>query len=706
MFFKEGHNCWKVAKSERIAFLIDGEAYFKAFADACEVASQVIYIVGWDINSRIRLRRGESATEETFGEFVDRLARDKPDLHIYILEWDFAMLYTMERETWPLLSLGWLTHERVHFELDDEHPVGASHHQKIVVVDDRVAFVGGFDLASWRWDTSEHAVRQPERIDNQVTYGPFHDVQMMVDGDVARQLGQLVRKRWEQATGDVLPVVKQSGQDPWPGQVAPQLESASVAILRTVPEFEEHAEIREVLQFYLDAIDRAESFIYIENQYFTSHVVGKALARVLGKEDGPEVLLVLPRNCPGWLEQETMGALRKRLLQRLIASDPHGRLKICYPDRDGLGSEIINVHSKVLIVDNKLLTIGSANLSNRSMGFDTECNLALSADESGAVEQAIANLRNRLLAEHMGKEQDEIAACFTQGESLLTVVSKQSSGQRTLRSLDTEESSAVIEKLSADEIIDPERPIEMNRLLTFFGFDQEQADDQTRLQQKAWRFAALLLGLALMALLWRWSPLNQWLNMDALLAVADFIRKSPLTVPIVLLIYVVGSCVMFPITLMILATALSFGPYAGFALAFTGSLLGGLASYLMGRWLGRDAVRKLAGDKVNRISRKIARRGWLAIAVVRLVPIAPFTIVNMVAGATHISARSFLIGTAVGMGPGIMAIMMFEGGLEQAVRDPGWPSLLSALLAFCGAGLLFIFGKHWVLRRGEETDDG
>jgi uncharacterized membrane protein YdjX (TVP38/TMEM64 family) len=364
------------------------------------------------------------------------------------------------------------------------------------------------------------------------------------------------------------------------------------------------------------------------------------------------------------------------------------------------------VHSKILIVDNKLLTIGSANLSNRSMGFDTECNLALSADESGAVEQAIANLRNRLLAEHLGKEQDEIAACFTQGESLLTVVSKQSSGQRTLRSLDTEESSAVIEKLSAEEIIDPERPIEMNRLLTFFGFDQEQADDQTRLQQKAWRFAALLLGLALMALLWRWSPLNQWLNMDALLAVADFIRKSPLTVPIVLLIYVVGSCVMFPITLMILATALSFGPYAGFALAFTGSLLGGLASYLMGRWLGRDAVRKLAGDKVNRISRKIARRGWLAIAVVRLVPIAPFTIVNMVAGATHISARSFLIGTAVGMGPGIMAIMMFEGGLEQAVRDPGWPSLLSALLAFCGAGLLFIFGKHWILRRGEETDDG
>lgn len=706
MFFQKGHNCWKVADSERVAFLIDGEAYFNAFADACEAASQAIYIVGWDIDSRIRLRRGDSADEETFGEFVDRLAREKPDLHIYILEWDFAMLYTMERETWPLLSLGWLTHERVHFELDDEHPVGASHHQKIVVVDDRVAFVGGFDLARCRWDTSEHAVQQPERIDNEDAYGPFHDVQMMVDGDVASELGQLVRKRWGKATGDVLPDTKQSAQDPWPEQVTPDLENSPIAILRTAPEYEEQAEIREIQQFYLDAIDCAESFIYIENQYFTSHVVGEALERVLGKQDGPEVLLVLPRNCSGWLEQETMGALRTRLLQRLMAADSHGRLKICYPDRDGLGSEIINVHSKILIVDNKLLTIGSANLSNRSMGFDTECNLALVSEESESVAQAITNFRNRLLAEHLGQEQDKIARDFAHNESSLTLVTGQTSGPRTLRSLEPDESNAFTEGLSADEIVDPERPIELNSLMEVFGFGREQGDDQMQLEKKAWRFAALLLGASLMALLWRWSPLNQWLNMDTLLAAADLIRQSPLTTPIVLAIYVVGSCVMFPITLMILATALSFGPYTGFALAFTGSLLGGLASYLMGRWLGRDVVRKLAGDRVNRISRKIARRGWLAMAVVRVVPIAPYTIVNMVAGATHISARSFLIGTAVGMGPGIMAIMLFEGGLEQALRDPGWTTLLLALLAICAAVLFFILGKRWLLRREEESDDG
>jgi uncharacterized membrane protein YdjX (TVP38/TMEM64 family) len=208
----------------------------------------------------------------------------------------------------------------------------------------------------------------------------------------------------------------------------------------------------------------------------------------------------------------------------------------------------------------------------------------------------------------------------------------------------------------------------------------------------------------LLAALWRWSPLNQWLNMDRLLAAADSLRASPLAVPTVLALYVLGSCLMFPITILILATALSFGPLTGFALALTGSLLGGWVSYLLGRRLGRDAVRKLAGEKLNRLSRKISRRGWLAVAVVRVVPIAPFTIVNLVAGSTHISGRSFLIGTAVGMGPGILAIMIFESGLEQALRDPGWGSLALAVIALCAALTVLVLGRSWLTGREERHE--
>ena len=87
------------------------------------------------------------------------------------------------------------------FCLDGHHPVGASQHQKIVVVDDTVAFVGGFDLSKWRWDTPAHRPRDNRRIDpDGKPYPPFHDIQMAVDGPVARTLGRLARKRWLRAS--------------------------------------------------------------------------------------------------------------------------------------------------------------------------------------------------------------------------------------------------------------------------------------------------------------------------------------------------------------------------------------------------------------------------------------------------------------------------------------------------------------------------
>ncbi len=705
MFFEPGHNCWQLKDAERVTFLVDGKDYFRAVASACEAARKTIYIIGWDIDSRIRLRRDDGDETENLREFVNRLAEENPDLHIYILEWDFAMLYSFERETWPLVSFGWQTHERVHFVLDDEHPVGASHHQKIIVVDDSLAFVGGFDLAICRWDTSDHLKEHQQRVDGDIQYGPFHDVQMLVSGEAAASLGQLARSRWEQATGDELRAPSVSEKTSWPEQFDAVLNDVPVAILRTIPEQNGTSEIREIERFYQQAIEAAERTIYIENQYLTSHLIGKTLEDVLGKEEGPEILLVLPKTCSGWLEKETMGALRQRILKKLYAADTHKRLKICYPDRSDFTDQTINVHSKVMVVDNTLLTIGSANLSNRSMGFDTECNLALSAEGDDDVAAAITGFRNQLLAEHLGAKPEEIAENINESESLLAAVATLNDGDRTLKDLQPDDEEPLADMLSADEIVDPERPISVDRLLTLFDLGNERPEEHLGYKKKAWRFAGVLALALVLAAIWRWSPLNQWLNIDTLLEAADLVRQSPLTIPIVLGIYLLGSCLMFPITIMILATALSFGPLTGFALALGGSLLGGMASYFLGRWLGRDAVRKLAGDKLNRLSRKIARRGWLAIAVVRVVPIAPFTIVNLVAGSTHISARSFLIGTAVGMGPGIMAIMIFEGGLEQALRDPGWGSLGLALVALCAAVLILFGGKRWLTEREDQQDE-
>ncbi|HMB17231.1 MAG TPA: VTT domain-containing protein [Pelovirga sp.] len=704
MFFRNDKNCRQLAKAERAAFLIDGEAYFSAIAEACEKARYAIYIIGWDVDSRIRLRRNEGDEQDGFADFLKRLANENPELNIYILEWDFAMFYSLERETWPLLYLNWEIHERIHFVLDEQHPVGASHHQKIVVIDDSLAFVGGLDLTNSRWDTSEHAPQHPERYDNGKTYNPFHDVQMMVDGKVAAVLGEMARMRWEQATGDQLSAVDGTELDPWPDGFVPDLEQAHVAILRTIPKFNSMPEIREIEKFYLDAIDQAKSSIYIENQYLTSYVVGTALEKSLCKEDGPEILIVLPRNCSGWLEEETMGALRQRLINKLFQADEHERLKICYPAREGLDTEIINVHSKIMVIDDDLMTVGSANLNNRSMGFDTECNLALAAEGQTHVQQAISGFRNRLLAEHLGTTREKVASGLEENEALLATVAALNNNERSLQDLPQIETDTLAEILSVNEIVDPERPVSIDRWLDYFDINSDSRDDEARVKQKAWWFVTVIALMVLLAILWRWSPLGEWLTMDSLAAMADAIRESPMSTPFVLAIYVIGSCLMVPVTVMVLATALSFGPYTGFALAFCGSLLGGLASYLLGRWLGRDVVHKLAGEKVNRLSRKLAHRGWLAVALVRMIPIAPFTIVNMVAGSSDISTRSFLIGTAVGMGPGILAIMLFEGALEHAIREPGWSSVVVSLIVLSLAVLFVFLFKRWLLQKDTEQE--
>ena len=699
MFFHKDKNCWRLAEAKRISFLVDGEAYFRAVAEACEAARHAIYIIGWDLDSRILLRRGSGDDQESFASFLNRLAYETPELHIYILEWDFAMLYAIEREAWTECNLGWKTHKRIHFELDGRHPVGASHHQKIVVIDDRLAFVGGLDLTSGRWDTPDHPPKHPGRHDNGKTYGPFHDVQMMVDSEAAAALGHLARTRWELATGDKLSTNAGVDGDSWPQNIPPDLEQTEIAILRTLPEYDGMYEIREIEEFYLNAINQAKSSIYIENQYLTSHIIGTALEKSLGKKEGPEVLIVLPRNGSGWLEEETMGALRQRLIKKLLQADKYQRLKICFPDRKGLDTEFINVHSKVLMVDDTLLTVGSANLNNRSMGFDTECNLALAAEGQDHVRKAISVFRNRLLAEHLGTTRDKVVAIFEQTGSLLTTVDVLHNSDRSLQELPQSKTDTLADTLSVNEIIDPERPISIERLLDYFDINPDSRDEHARVKRKAWWFATVIVLCLLLAILWRWSPLGNWFTLNNLLETADAIRNSPIATLLVLSIYVIGSCLMFPVTLLVLATALSFGPYTGFALALSGSLLGGLASYLLGRWLGRDVVHTLAGERVNRLSCKLAKRGWLAVALVRVVPIAPFTIVNMVAGSSHISTRSFLIGTALGMGPGILAIMLFEGALEHALRNPDWSNIIISIMALCIAVLIVFLFKRWLMRK-------
>ena len=158
--------------------------------------------------------------------------------------------------------------------------------------------------------------------------------------------------------------------------------------------------------------------------------------------------------------------------------------------------------------------------------------------------------------------------------------------------------------------------------------------------------------------------------------------------------FAVASALAVPLTFLVLVTIVAFGPLAGMLCSVAGALLGAAVSHGVGRLLGHEAVRRLAGERVNEISRRLARRGILAVIAVRLVPVAPFAIINMVAGASHISLRDLLVGTAIGMMPSTLVLMFFVDHIIVAMQRPG-PTTVLLIGLMLG---LIIFGI-WAMRR-------
>lgn len=675
-----GRNCWRMEHARRVAFLIDGEDYFGAVRRAIAQARHSIYILGWDIDSRMKLvPEPHDGLPAPLGDFLDAVVARGHDLQARVLSWDFAMLFALEREWLTTYKLDWLTHRHLRFRLDDRHPFGASHHQKVVVVDDTVAFVSGFDLTRCRWDTCSHAPDDPRRVDpDGRAYNPFHDVGAVVEGDVARALGELARARWYRATG-VHPPPPRAAQDnsPWPSGLASDLEDVQVAIARTEPRFDTYAAVDEIRTLHLDAIASARQWLYLENQYFSSAAVGEALRQRLAEADGPEVVLVTPQRESGWLEETTMGVLRSRLHRKLSEADRHGRYRAYCPSLPELGDKCLNVHSKVMTVDDELLTVGSANLSNRSMGFDTECNLVIEAaaqpDPARAtlVRAAVAGLRNRLLGEHLAVQPDAVAAATRQAGSLVRAVESLRGDGRTLAPSRPEVPAELDALVPDSALIDPEAPLDADRFVAEFV----PPETKPRISRRVLLIAAGVFLLGTLAAAWRLTPLHELLDLATLVSIAERLREHPLTPVLTLLAYVVGGLMVLPVTALIAATGIVFGPVLGIAYAISGSLLSAAVTYGLGHVLGRDAVRRFAGRRINRLSRQLARRGVVAMTVLRLLPVAPFTVVNIVAGASQISLRDFLVGTLLGMAPGICATVLFVDGVTDAVRSPDFGNL-------------------------------
>ncbi|MCO5731708.1 phospholipase D-like domain-containing protein [Rhizobium sp. SSA_523] len=469
---RPGRNSWRKARADKVAFLIDGAEYYRRLDQVLAKATRSILIVGWDFNPKLRLRP-EVPGSPTLGEILRQRVEEEERLSVQILVWGMGPIYS--GKSFELFQKGgqkgsWVDHPRIRLEFDFHHPVRGSHHQKMVCVDDSVAFLGGIDLTARRWDDRNHAIKNDLRCSPDGTcYGPVHDIQSIVSGEAARLVGDACRKRWRFVTKSEMPPLQppedqeersETAASLWPDDLAPQLTDCPTALALTEPlRWNGRRGRREAVQLTHDALRAARKHIYIESQYLASFSIARTLIDRLKEKDGPEIVILVVRESHGFLEKVMMGNNRNRLIRRLRRHDDHDRLKVLYAvnqDEDGNEKEIV-VHAKLIIIDDRIVRVGSSNLNYRSEGLDTESDLAFEP-ETDEGRRAIAALRDDLLAEHLDAEPAQIAASMAATGSLLRTIDRYNVKPRGLRSFTIDLLRGETDSVLGTSLVDPRRP--------------------------------------------------------------------------------------------------------------------------------------------------------------------------------------------------------------------------------------------------------
>lgn len=691
---RAGWNCWVKAEASRGAFLIDGAEYFRDVYDVLRHAERSVFILGWDISSRVPLVHdgGEAGWPPVLRDYLEVLARGKPGLSIYVLIWDFALYMSLEREPFTAARLSSLALPNFHFAWDAEHPVGACHHQKVVVIDDTVAYCGGLDLTMDRWDTPEHRARRPgcRKSKEGKTTTPFHDVMVKIGGEAARRLGLLCRERWRRGTGrDAAPAAEAPRADEERFWRRTDFRGTSVAISRSEPDYRGRPPVSEIRRLLADLIRSASRLLYIENQYFTEELVIDEIEKSLLRPSGPEIVLVLPGWPTGWLEEQTLWRIRDANLRRLMALDRGGRFRAYCAVSSDDPSIFIKVHSKVLIADDLYAFVSSANINRRSMGVDTECGVLVDGTADPGVRRAVARLLARLTGEHLGLTEGLAARALERGGSLIRLIEARG-GKGRLRPLDAREER----RPAYVPLVDLRRTLIVEKTADHLAFRTE-ARRGGFFKSKLFIAGSLAGLLLLLSSVWVLTPLRDVVDVELLRETFARLQSSRFSYVWVLGVYLIAAPIFLPLNLLILATAGLYGALEALCLVFAGTFLNASLGYAIGAVAGHRLLPRLFEERARHLSRRLSRKGFIPIFLVRLLPIAPFSAINMVCGAAGIRFRDYVIGTLLGIAPGAAALTLFQRSLLAVLRDAS----PRTLLLFLGVLGLLTWGAVYFRRR-------
>lgn len=374
-----------VREGNQVDVLVDGHEVLPAIAEAISSARRSIHLAGWCASPDFRLTREPGAP--TLRELLASAAERVP---VRVLLWAGPPVPMFEptRKRVRAAQAEFMRDSAVSCVIDARERTLHCHHEKIVVVDDSVAFVGGMDLTAVegdRHDTPDHPPRHPLG---------WHDIGTRLRGPIVADVAEHFRERWQEVAGEELP----------PPEVPEAAGTSSAQLVRTIPErtyeFAPRGEF-SLLDSYLRALRSATRLVYLENQFLWSPEVTEILIDKLRRPPDPRfrVVLVLPRK-PSNGADTTRGQLG-----RLIDADDGGRRLVAatLASHDGETSSSVYVHAKLAIVDDRWLSVGSANLNEHSLFNDTEVNLV--TDDAALARRT----RLRLWSEHLQRPVGEVA---------------------------------------------------------------------------------------------------------------------------------------------------------------------------------------------------------------------------------------------------------------------------------------------------------
>jgi uncharacterized membrane protein YdjX (TVP38/TMEM64 family) len=301
------------------------------------------------------------------------------------------------------------------------------------------------------------------------------------------------------------------------------------------------------------------------------------------------------------------------------------------------------------------------------MGTDTECDLAIHATDD-KMRAAITRIRNTLIADHCGVTAEDVAQSLARTGSLLKTADTLEGRGHSLCEIedgkpDREEVASAIMAVA-----DPESAVGIEEFMRHTVGEKVPYRQLSHTLQVAIG-CVLVLGLVLM---WRYTPLSEFTDPRVLRTAALSMSGNVWAPLIVVAVFVLAGFVLFPLTVLIAVTAATFGPWLGLLYAAAGAIISSLTTYGVGAKLGKKALRNIIGPRLNRVTRRVAQQGILAVATVRLVPVAPFTVVNLVAGASGIRFTDFVLGTAIGLLPGLIVLSSLGNQIFRVLSDPGW----------------------------------